>query len=203
MNSYISKVTSILGPIIEVVISSLAVFIIIYIFIASPHIVVGDSMEPNFLDGEFILADNLSYRFSNPQRGDVVILQYDATQEFIKRIIGLPGDTVRIDAGQVYINGKVVDESAYIQPSKNPTLNLATNPGTFLTEDVTKTVPQGEYLVLGDNRGVSKDSRYIGWIAKNALRGKAIIVYFPLNKAELVPKVVYTNTQNTISTHLR
>ena len=197
-NSLIKTLTSFIFESLEVLITSLGIFILVYIFIASPHVVVGTSMEPNFLNGEFILADDLSYKIGSPQRGDVIVFQYDPTHEFIKRVIGLPGDKISLNNGNVYLNGKWLDESAYIKQAANPSLILSTGPGTFLKQGMTVTVPSNDYFVMGDNRGVSFDSRYFGFVSKSAIQGRVILIYYPFNKFEVVPKVHYTINGNTI-----
>ena len=99
------------------------------------------------------MANKLLYRFQDPQRGDVIIFKYSDTQDFIKRVIGLPGDKVMLKDGHIYINDQLLDESAYLSNS------IYTNGGEFLHEGETITVPDNEYFVCGDNRPHSSDSR--------------------------------------------
>lgn len=179
---------------IQVVVIAIALFFIIYLFIASPQVVVGDSMNPNYVNGEFLLTDKLSYRFTTPQRGDVIVLQYDPTHEFIKRILGVPGDTIKISDGHLYLNDKLVNESAYLNS------NVQTGPGTFFETGDVKTVPKGDYFVLGDNREISEDSRYFGWIPDSSIVGRVLIIYYPLNKIEMIPKVKYIQNGSIINT---
>ncbi len=178
--------------IVETVVIALAVFVIIYIFIASPHIIVGHSMDTSFSDGEFLLINELSYRFGEPQRGDVIVFKFDATHDYIKRILGLPGDKVEVMNGSLFLNGKQVDESAYVTKD-NYTSGL-----DFLADDKTITVPADKYFVLGDNRRESSDSRQWGFVDKSAIKGKAWVVYWPLQKAEFVPSETYTTQGNVI-----
>lgn len=196
MKTQKSLLVGIIVDSLEVFVAALALFIIVYMFIASPHVVVGTSMMPNFIDGEYVLTDNISYRFTTPQRGDVIVLQYDPSEEFIKRVIGLPGDTVRLTEGHVYINGEELNENAYLSSS------ILTEGNTFLQNNETMTVPKGDYFVLGDNREVSKDSRIIGWVAKSSINGRVILIYYPLSKMEIVPKISYTNTGNMLVSKL-
>lgn len=160
---------------LEVFVTSFAVFLFVYLLVLQPHKIKGDSMEPNFHDGEFILTNKLVYRFGEPQRGDVIVFKPPVAQEeeYIKRIIGLPGETISIHDGKFYINGKKLVED-YI-PN-----NIPTRGKVFLGEDQNKTIPQGDYFVVGDNREYSSDSRYWGFITKGDIAGKAWFIYWPI-----------------------
>lgn len=143
-------------------------------------------MEPNFHDGEYLLTDKISYRFDTPKKGDVIVFKAppDYTDEFIKRIIGVPGDMVMVQGGKVFVNGQEVIE-AYI-PS-----NFPTYAGRFSAEGISLQVPEGEYFVLGDNREHSLDSRNIGFVPKDKITGKAWVIYWPPQKAGLVKHPTY------------
>ena len=138
-------------------------------------------MEPNFHDGEYLLTDKVSYRLHEPERGDVIVFKAppDYVDEFIKRIIGIPGDSVYVKDGKVFVNSKEVIE-AYIPP------DFHTYAGRFTAEGAVLTVPAGQYFVLGDNREHSLDSRNIGFIGKDKITGRAWLIYWPLNKAGIV-----------------
>ncbi len=130
-------------------------------FVATVFRISGESMMPNFQDGEFILVDRLSYIVATPQRGDVVILQFPGDpdrRKFIKRVIGLPGETVKIDNNAVFVNGRQLDE-AYL-PKFTP---VAPNLSRVLRSD--------EVFVMGDNRPNSDDSRFFGPVPKRNLIG--------------------------------
>ncbi len=146
----------------------------IYLFIAQPHKVAGSSMFPNFHDGDYIITDKLSYRFSQPKEGDIVVFKnpLDESQDFIKRIIGLPGDKVKVDGGHVYVNGTMISEP-YL---KNDVITQGQN---FLQDGDEKTVPPDHYFVLGDNRTRSSDSREWGFIKRDELIGKVFLRYWP------------------------
>lgn len=148
---------------------ALTIFFIFYIFLVQPHRVKGESMTPNFQDGELILTEKVSYRFLAPKRGDVIVFKAPGPNkvDFIKRIIGLPGEHVHIEGGSVYINGSELRETYEIQLTQ-ASVNLI--------------VPENQYFVLGDNRSASKDSREIGSIERSAIEGRAWIVYWPLIK---------------------
>jgi signal peptidase I len=134
-------------------------------------------MYPNFHDKEFLLTDKISYRSNSPQRGDVIVFHapppYDS--DFIKRIIGLPGDIVMIKDGIVYINGQKLNEE-YIPKS------FVTSEKAFLREGIPYPVPSDFYFVMGDNRSYSSDSREWGPINKSSIVGKAWLRYWPINE---------------------
>jgi signal peptidase I len=165
--------------IIQVVVFAGAIFLFVYLLILQPHKIKGNSMQPNFPNGEYLLTDKVTYRFHEPERGDVVVFKAPSQngEEFIKRIIGLPGERVSIKNGKVYIDGKLLDESEYLSPS------VYTSGGFFLKENQESTVPSGQYFVMGDNREYSSDSRNFGPIGKEKITGRAWFVYWPLNNA--------------------
>lgn len=159
-----------------------AIGTVIYLFIAQPHKVSGSSMFPNFKDGDYIITDKLTYKFSELQRGDVVVFRnpQENSQDFIKRVIALPGDKVRLESGRVFINDKPLNEP-YIQPE------IRTSGGLFLEEGSEVVVETGEYLVLGDNRPFSSDSRNWGFITKDKVIGKVFLRYWPQDAIGFYP----------------
>lgn len=173
---------------LETIVVALSIFVVVYLFFMQPHEIKGSSMEPNFHNGEYILTDKISYRFRNPIRGDVIILKAPKNPEidYIKRVIGLPGERIKVEKGQVYINEVKVDER-YVSDT-TPLF-----PGSFLQEGEEITVPEGEYFVMGDNRPHSSDSREFGSIAKNLVIGRAFFRYWPLTKIGAVPPINYQN----------
>ncbi len=187
-----AKVTEILGSIgsfiysfTETVLISLVLAIVLYLFIMTPHEVVGNSMHPTYKNGEFLMANKISYKFSEPQRGDVVIFKYSDTQDFIKRIIGIPGDKVMIKDGKIYINDELLDESNYLADT------VISNGGSYIHEGQTITVNEEQYFVCGDNRTNSSDSREFGPVDESKIKGKAWIVFFPFNEFRLVQHETY------------
>ncbi len=131
-------------------------------------VIVEHCMEPSFQEGERLLVNKLVYHFTDPKRGDVIILHPPLAPEkvYIKRIIALPGDSVEVKDGAVYVNGIALDESAYIKEPPSYTFPL--------TE-----VPEGEYFVLGDNRNVANDS-HKGWtVPRENIIGKAWFSFWP------------------------
>jgi signal peptidase I len=155
----------------------LAVFLFFIINVLSARIRVdGSSMEPTLHTGEFVVVDKVSYRIGSPQRGDVIVFHYprNPQKEYIKRVIGLPGDTVNITDGHVYING---------QPLQEPYIAAApAYPGSW-------TVNEGALFVLGDNRNNSDDSHRWGTVPFNYVVGRAILVYWPPEQWGLIEHV--------------
>jgi signal peptidase I len=160
----------------------LALLIVIPIrtFVAQPFIVSGSSMVPTFHDNEYLIVDELSYRFNDPQRDDVIVFHYpkDTTKFFIKRIIGLPGETVTINGSRITISNNAnpqgfVLEEPYV---KNESSN-----------EMSTTLNDSEYFVMGDNRIASSDSRVWGTLPKNLIVGRAYIRLLPLNVLSYMP----------------
>jgi signal peptidase I len=174
---------------VQSIVLALSVFVLLYLFVAQPNQVKGSSMEPNFTDGEYLLTDKLTYQFSTPKRGDVVVFRAPSTEacaedecEYIKRVIGLPGDEVMVSEGKVYLNGQLLDQ--FFLPE-----DFTTDPGSFCMEGVRVTVPEGQYLVFGDNRSHSRDGREFGPIKKELILGKAFFKYWPIKAMGLIPTV--------------
>lgn len=172
--------------IIEVIVFAIAIFLLVYLLILQPHKIKGSSMEPNFPDGEYLLTDKLTYRFKEPKRGDVVVFEAPGTggEEYIKRIIGLPEETISIKDEQIYVDGKKLQED-YLSGA------LTTRPGAFLKEREEIEVPANHYFLLGDNRTASSDSRSWGFINKDAISGRAWLIYWPPPKMGVVAKTSY------------
>ncbi len=169
--------------ILEVIVLAVGIFLIVYLLILRPHKIKGQSMHPTFPDAEYLLTEKVSYYRTDPQRGDVIVFKPPISEdEFIKRVIGLPGETVMVQGGKVYVNDELLKED-YIK--------VATNPSTFLTEGVKYVIPEGNYIVMGDNRPHSSDSRAWGPITKKAITGKAWLVYWPTKNAGFVPPPEY------------
>src|SRR3989344_1417495 len=151
---------------IKVVVISLVIVLPIRAYVAQPFIVEGDSMEPNFSDGEYLIIDELSYRFKEPQRGDVIVFHPPIQDRifFIKRIVGLPGEMVKIENGKIILesnSGVVILDEDYLPE------------GLKTTPDSSLKLSESEYFVLGDNRDRSSDSRLWGTLPKENITGKA------------------------------
>jgi len=180
----IRKIYSFLLDSVQTFLIAAAVFLVIYLFLFRPYEVKGDSMFPNFHDKEFVLTNLIVLRFQDPKMGDIVVFKAKTANEperdYIKRVVGLPGDTISIKDNVVYLNQKPLDESAYL---KN---DVKTFPGSFLQDGEEVKVPQEEYFVMGDNRLYSSDSREWGFVKKEDIIGQSLFVYWPLNKIRLV-----------------
>ena len=184
----IRSLSSLFLEFLETTVIALLIFAVLYIFVFQPHQVKGNSMLPNFINSEYLLTSKLSYRFGEPKRGDVVIFKApDNTQyDYIKRIIGLPGDSIEILNDHFYINGKKIDESSYLPPTTQ------TSPGRFLRDGKKIIIPQAEYFVVGDNRSNSSDSRDFGPVSGENIVGKAWFMYWPPNKIGVIEEKTYT-----------
>jgi signal peptidase I len=133
----------------------------------------GNSMNPTLLNGEYLLISNFAYRLDNPQRGEIIVFRHPRSElNLIKRVIGLPGDTVEVREGTVYVNSVPLTEP-YIQ-----------SPPTYGSSWV---VPEGQYFVLGDNRNNSSDSHAWGFLPADHILGKALLVYWPPSEWTRVP----------------
>ncbi|HEV8601543.1 MAG TPA: signal peptidase I [Patescibacteria group bacterium] len=166
---------------LKVIIIALAVILPVRYFLFQPFIVSGSSMEPNFSHGQYLIIDELSYRLRAPIRGEVIVLHYpkDRKQFFIKRIVGLPGETVEIDNGRVTVTNaeqKITLEEPYLQ---NQGLTFPHNT-TVVGGKKTITLSSTEYFMLGDNRLASSDSRDWGPLDKKDMVGRVLFRILPL-----------------------
>jgi signal peptidase I len=152
----------------------------IHYFVATIFVVEGISMAPNFQDREYLVVDKISYLLKKPERGDVAVLKFPGRMEekYIKRIIGLPNETIEIKDNQIFINGLKLTEE-YLPP------HVKTQP------DMTVHLSENEYFVLGDNRENSNDSRFWGTLPKENLIGRAVFILYPFSNWSAVPKVNY------------
>ena len=143
------------------------------LFVFQPFLVRGAYMEPSFHNWDYLLVDEVSYRFRSPERGEVIVFKFpnDPSQRYIKRIIGLPGETVQVQDGQVVVfrEGERVqlDEKSYASSD---------TPGSIQI-----TLPENEYFVMGDNRHYSSDSRSWGTLHKDLIIGRVFVRVFPLS----------------------
>lgn len=179
---------------VRVIVIAMVIAIPIRFFIAEPFIVSGASMDPTFSTGQFLVIDRMSYRFGEPRRGDVIVFEYPYdrlpngernTTYYIKRIIGLPGERVRMSDGKVTIETassteKLALEEPYVQPYHRSHESMAfPENGKFLGTD--------QYIVMGDNRAESSDSRVWGPLGKNYIVGRPIIRLTPLTAISILP----------------
>lgn len=180
MNS-IGRAIAAIFDFLQGIVVILAIMVMIYLFVMSPQEINGASMEPTFYNGEYILTNKVMYKMRQPKRGDVVIFKSPRNKEvdYIKRIIGLPGETVELKDNAFYVNGQKVEEP-YLEPG------VEIFGGSYLEEGQEVTVPPDMYFVSGDNRPHSADSREFGPIPIEDVIGVAILRYWPFPKAGLV-----------------
>jgi signal peptidase I len=162
---------------------SVLIAVVLIVFIYQPVKVEGTSMEPALTNQERIFINKFTYWFGLGAiaRGDTVVFKYpyDPQKSYIKRVIGLPGDRIRIVAGQVFVNGRALAED-YVPGGYRDTMSWpSTAPGEVPDERV---VPPKQYFVLGDHRSSSSDSRSWGWVPRDNIYGKAVFIYWPLDK---------------------
>ena len=162
---------------------SILIAVVLIVFIYQPVKVEGTSMEPALTNQERIFINKFTYWFGlgGIERGDTVVFKYpyEPQKSYIKRVIGLPGDRIRIVAGQVYVNGRALAEN-YVPAEFRDSMSW---PPTGQGEaPYDRVVPPSQYFVLGDHRSSSSDSRSWGWVPRENIYGKAVFIYWPLDK---------------------
>ncbi len=171
-------------PVIEIVrfvLLALIIVVPIRMFIAQPFIVSGASMEDTFHTGEYLIVDQLSYHFHSPERGDVIVFQYpkDPSKFFIKRVIAVPGETITIDGSTVHISSKDDPNGFTMDEPYIKSMDIGT--------DLTETLGEREYFVMGDNRDQSSDSRVWGVLQEERIIGRAYLRLFPPQNFDYLP----------------
>lgn len=158
-----------------------AIFLVLYAFILRPFQVSGESMHPTYKDHEYILTNIVGLKFGELKRGDVIVFKAptDPDKDFIKRVMALPGDTISVSKGEVYVNNKKLNEAFYLSNS------VRTPEGSFLREGEVVKVPTDHVFVMGDNRQFSSDSREWGFLNEKDIIGKSFFVYWPLNASRI------------------
>ncbi len=177
----LKSILSFLWETAKLVIVALIIIVPLRYYVVQPFFVLGASMEPNFENGDYLIIDEISYKFSSPKRGDVVVFKYpfNPKEYYIKRIIGLPGETISFRNGKVFIKNKenpegfFLDEKEYMLDGKE----------TYGSGEVKLGVD--EYFVLGDNRSASSDSRRWGPLKEEFIVGKVLLRVFPFDSAKL------------------
>jgi len=159
---------------------AIAIVIPIRLYIAQPFIVSGSSMVPTFLDGQYLIVDEISYRLNEPKRNDIIVFKYpkDTTKFFIKRIIGLPNETIDIEGETIMITN---EEHSLGFKLEQPYIKNISNDNKHYK------LKNNEYYVMGDNRPASSDSRDWGPVSKNLIIGKVLLRLFPINKIDILP----------------
>lgn len=170
---------------LKVVFLSLAIIIPVRYFLIQPFYVKGASMEPSYLDHEYLIIDEISYRFREPRRGEVIVFHppNNERQYYIKRVVGIPGDRVRVTGGQVFLYNAGHQEGIRVEEPF-----LASGTQTF--GEVDTVLKQDQYFVLGDHREASLDSRVFGPVSRSEIVGRTWVRGWPLNRMTLfsVPK---------------
>ena len=175
------KILVFIWEITKIVVISLAIIIPARYYLIQPFFVYGASMEPNFSDGQYLIVNEIGYRFNNPQRGEVVVFKYplNPSQYYIKRIVGLPGETVKVKDGrviicdQIFSEGRVLDESSYLPKNR------------ITSGDIEIKLGENEYFVLGDNRQASSDSRRWGRLSEEYIIGQVWVRAWPFDTAKV------------------
>jgi len=181
----VQKVLQFIIDLLKVICISLAIIIPVRYFLIQPFYVKGASMEPTFYDHEYLIIDEISYRLKVPQRGDVVVFRYpkEPSQYFIKRVIGLPGETVEISDNRIFIikDGQktMIEENDYLSDEVKTYGNK------------TWTLGENEYYVMGDNREYSLDSRGFGPVNRELIVGRVWLRGWPVWRAGFFPKIEY------------
>lgn len=179
------------GEIFRFSILALIIVLPIRLFIAQPFIVSGASMESTFSTGQYLIVDQLSYRFDEPSRGDVVVFRYpkDPSKFFIKRIIGVPGDEVIIKGSDITVKNEQFPEGVHLA---EPYVFHMTEGNSF-----DETLGQDEYFVMGDNRDFSSDSRSWGILPRDNIVGRAYVRLFPFSTVSILPGEYDTTSEFT------
>jgi signal peptidase I len=170
---------------VKVIVIALAIILPIRYFVFQPFIVSGSSMEPNFSNGQYLIIDEISYRFNEPTRGDVVVIRYpkDRKQFFIKRVVGLPGEQVLIDNGRVTIINDENPEGVTLSETYLPSQGLTFPHNTAIVGGrKSVTLKADEYFMMGDNRLASSDSRDWGILNRQDMIGKVFVRVLPLSE---------------------
>jgi len=167
---------------VEPIIIAVILALIIRTFVVQAFKIPSGSMRTTLIEGDRILVNKFIYRFTQPKRGDVIVFiaPEDKKKDFIKRLVGLPGETIQISDGAILVNNKPVEKNSVLRKRKYY------NSGDFGVEGQSVTVPDDAYYVLGDNSVSSRDSRYWGFMPKKYLLGKAILIYWPPNRMRMV-----------------
>ncbi len=193
MKKLLSSLFETFRDFIETVFLALALFVVVNTFIAQLHQVTGNSMLPDFHDGEYLVTDKVTYRFREPKRGEVIIFKAPEapTRDYIKRVIGLPGESVELREGRVYIynrshpDGFTLNET-YLRPK------TLTEGKKFLPAGKRYIIPPENYLVFGDNREVSSDSRTWGTVTKEEIVGRSLVRLWPPSAFTFIARAEYS-----------
>jgi signal peptidase I len=171
------------------ILETLALIAVIYALVnlaTARFVVEGRSMQPNFTDDQFLIVSRVNYMFGQPERGDIIVFHYprNVEQDYIKRVIGLPGETVELRGQQIYINGEPLDEPYINEPCE-----------ARLCGDESWVLGADEYFVMGDNRNHSQDSRVFGPVSEQFIVGEALLRYWPPEDWGLLTHLGYSSQE--------
>jgi len=171
---------------IEIILVCVVVFFFVYLFIGQLLEVTGDSMYPNFHDKDQVLAERLSTKFVEINRGEIIIFKHpqEPNKLLIKRVIGMPGERIRLSNGLVYINDMVLDEPYLVA-------DIETRQEQFFQEGLEYKIPSDSYVMMGDNRPKSTDSREWGFLSKDSIVGRAVLVYYPIQRIKIITRYIF------------
>lgn len=162
--------------VISIIIAIVLAFFIRH-YIVELYMVEGPSMRPTLQNGERLVVNKFIYRFNKPEKGEVIVFRYprDPSRDFIKRVIAIPGDTIEIKDGRVFVNGQLQNEPYILDKTR----------GSYPLSKV----PEGHVFVMGDNRNNSEDSRFkdVGFVSYELIKGKAIMIFWPLDHIKSLP----------------
>jgi len=192
MSNSMQKIGASILDMIETLAISLSIFLVVYLFFLQPHEVDGQSMEPNFESGEHVLTDKVTYRIREPARGEVVVFHAPSEAhcaegtgcDFIKRIIGVPGDSIEVHDNAIWVNGVALEEDYIPDTFPIDPANATKNKTIYLGAD--------EYFVCGDNRPYSSDSRAWGPIEKTDIIGRVFFRYWPVGAVSGIKSAQYS-----------
>ncbi|MBI2034589.1 MAG: signal peptidase I [Candidatus Levybacteria bacterium] len=179
---FVRKIYLFLLDTVQTLLLAVSIMLVFYFFLFRPFQVHGESMYPTFKNNEFVLTSLITLRFNEPKRGDVIVFRAptDRDKDFIKRIVGLPGEKIALRGGSIFINDHKLNEDIYLPDE------LETRGGQFLPEGGEIQIPFGSYVVMGDNRISSSDSKDWGFLKKNDIIGVVIFVYWPIGNIRVV-----------------